>query len=63
MKLEELKSKSEVELQKLLAAGREELRDARFKVSKNELKNVRFIREIKEKIARVLTILNQLKKK
>jgi len=62
MKFDELKAKSEVELQKLLAQSREELRDARFKASKNELKNVRAIRNVKEKIARILTILKQPKK-
>lgn len=63
MKFDELKAKSEVELQKILAQSREELRDARFKASKNELKNVRAIRSVKERIARILTILKQPKKK
>jgi ribosomal protein L29 len=63
MKFDELKAKSEVELQKILAQSREELRDARFKVSRNELKNVRAIRLVKERIARIMTILKQPKKK
>jgi len=62
MKFDELKAKSDVELQKLLAESREELRDARFKASKNELKNIRAIRSVKERIARILTILKQPKK-
>lgn len=63
MKFDELKARSDVELQKLLAQSREELRDARFKASKNELKNIRSIRSVKERIARILTVLKQFKKK
>mgnify|MGYP001568359298 CR=1 FL=1 len=62
MKFEELKVKSAAELQKLLAQSREEMRAARFRASKNELKNIRSIRVIKERIARILTILNGFKK-
>ena len=59
--LKELKLKSVSELQRLLAASREKLRDLRFKDSQNQLKNIREIRALKKKIARILTLLNQKK--
>jgi ribosomal protein L29 len=62
MKFEELKLKNEVELQKILALSREELREARFKVARNELKNIRAIRSIKKLIARTLTVLKNVGK-
>ena len=62
MKFNELKVKSIAELQKLLAQSREEMRAARFRASKNELKNIKLIRAIRERIARILTILNGVKK-
>jgi len=57
--IKELKLKSVVELQKLLALDREKLRDLRFKVSQNQLKNVREIRNIKKRIAQILTFMSQ----
>ena len=59
--LKELKLKSEPELQRLLALNREKLRDLRFKTSQNQLKNIREIRVIKKKIAKILTLINQKK--
>ncbi|MFA5075809.1 MAG: 50S ribosomal protein L29 [Patescibacteria group bacterium] len=58
MKMKEIKEKNLVELQKLLAASREKLRDLRFKVANKQLKDVREVRTIKQGIARVLTELN-----
>ena len=57
--LKELKLKSVAELQKVLASSREKLRDLRFKVSQNQLKNIREVRMLKKKISRILTLLNQ----
>ncbi|MBD3359708.1 MAG: 50S ribosomal protein L29 [Candidatus Buchananbacteria bacterium] len=59
--LKELKLKSEAELHRLLASNREKLRDLRFKVSQNQLKNIREIRQIKKKIAKISTLINQKK--
>jgi large subunit ribosomal protein L29 len=59
--LKELKLKSEAELNRLLVSNREKLRDSRFKVSQNQLKNIREIRNIRKKIAQILTILKQKK--
>ncbi len=60
--LKELKLKSEAELHRLLASNREKLRDLRFKVSQNQLKNIKEIRQIKKKIAKILTLINQKEK-
>ena len=57
--IKELKLKPVIELQKLLALDREKLRDLRFKVSQNQLKNVREIRNIKKRIAQILTFMSQ----
>jgi len=60
--LKELKLKSVLELNKLLALSREQLRDLRFKVSQNQLKNIREFRKLKKKISKILTLINQKKK-
>ena len=60
MDFKELRQKSVPELQRLLAAWREQLRDKRFRVAQGQHKDVREIRELKRDIARVLTQLRQL---
>lgn len=60
--LKELKLKSESELQKMLVSGREKLREMRFKVSQNQLKNLREIRDLKKRNAKILTLINQKRK-
>lgn len=60
--LKELKLKSVSELHNLLASNREKLRDLRFKDSQSQLKNIREIRALKRKSARILTLLNQKNK-
>ncbi|MFA6512346.1 MAG: 50S ribosomal protein L29 [Patescibacteria group bacterium] len=62
MTIKELRMKSRAELEKLLTEQREELRDIRFKVSRDQMKNVRSIRSTKQDIARILTILHTEKK-
>lgn len=59
--LKDLKLKNKVELQKILAVNREKFRDLKFKASQNQLKNVREIRQIKKKIARILSLMNMKK--
>ena len=61
MTIKEYKTKSEKELQNLLAESRDKLRDMKFKVSQNQLKNIRQVREVKKTIAQILTILNSKK--
>ena len=62
MKLKELKTKNEGDLQKLLQEKRDQLLSLRFKVSTNQLKTVRELRLVKKTIARILTLLNANKK-
>ncbi|MCF7860313.1 50S ribosomal protein L29 [Patescibacteria group bacterium] len=58
MEIKELTNKTPAELQKLLAQYREKLRELRFKDSNRQLKNVREIRQVREVIARIFTVLN-----
>jgi len=61
MEFTELSAKNETELRQLLVVNREKLREARFKDSNKQLKNVRELRAVKQLIARILTILNKSK--
>lgn len=59
MEIKELRQKSEIELQKLLKATREQVRDLRFKIAGKQHKDVRDLRETKKMIARILTVLKE----
>lgn len=59
--LKELRGKSKEELQKMLKAQREIVRDLRFKDSNRQLKNVRDLRKAKKEVAKILTVLNEQK--
>lgn len=61
MDYSELKTKSPKELTELLLVKRNELRELRHRVSEQQLKSVRLIRQVRKTIARILTILNQTK--
>jgi ribosomal protein L29 len=61
MEFKELKTKDEKELHKILAQSREKLRDLRFKDANKQLKNVREIRQVREAISQILTLLNEIK--
>ncbi|MFA5155359.1 MAG: 50S ribosomal protein L29 [Patescibacteria group bacterium] len=61
MDQQELKAKSAPELQKLLAATREKLRELRFKDANKQLKDVREIRAARVLVAQILTLLNKQK--
>ena len=61
MDFKEIKTKSEDELKKLLEDSRDKERELRFKDSNHQLKNVREIRNLKQNIARILTLLNKKK--
>lgn len=63
MDVKELRRKSESELQRILAQKRDESREFRFKLAKDEAKNVRKARNSRKDIAQILTILNGRKKK
>ena len=57
MKIDELRQKSKLELQKFLEEQRERLRSFRFDLVSGKVKNVREIRQVRKSIARVLTLL------
>ena len=61
MKINELRQKSEKELKALLQEDREKLRQLRFDLASGKVKNVREIRSKRRDIARILTILKELK--
>jgi len=54
---QEILNKPEAELKRLLAESREQLRELRFRVSANQHKDVREVRELRQRIARILTKL------
>ncbi|MEA3249182.1 MAG: 50S ribosomal protein L29 [Patescibacteria group bacterium] len=56
MKIKELREKSDVELERMLAEFRSKLQDQRFAVAGRRLKRVREMREIKKGIAQILTL-------
>lgn len=58
MEPQHLTGKSEGELQRMLKAEREKLRDLRFRISGGQLKDVRELRVVRKTIARILTALN-----
>lgn len=62
MKIKELRLKTKEELQKLLSEQREKLRTLKFNVALKKIKNVREIRKTKKTIARILTLLNEMRK-
>lgn len=59
MRINELRQKPKVELEKLLQENRERLGALRFDLISGKVKNVREIRKTKKNIARILTILNK----
>lgn len=61
MDIQELRQKTEAELEKMLVELKNKLRDLGFRVARRELKNVREIRVVKRTIAMVLTILSKKK--
>ena len=58
----ELKAKQTPELVKLLKEQRENVRDLRFRISANQHKDVREVREAKQFVAQILTLLNERKR-
>jgi ribosomal protein L29 len=62
MNIKEIKTKTEDQLQKLLAKSREQVRALRFKDTNKQLKNVKEIKMVKKTIAKILTVLNSNKK-
>jgi ribosomal protein L29 len=61
MDFKELKTKSVKDLQELLVAGRDKLRELRFKDANKQLQDVREIRITRQLIAQILTLINKQK--
>jgi len=59
--LKQLKSKSKEELYKLLLDSSKKLQDLKFNLAAGKVKNVRSVRVLKKDIARILTLLNEMK--
>ena len=59
MEINKLRKQSENALKKNLEEARSHLRELRFKVSANQLKGVREIRETRQAVAQILTILKE----
>jgi ribosomal protein L29 len=62
MDVKTLRSKSASALKKELGEIAERLTELQFKLSSNQLKNVREVRKLKQQRARILTVLNEKSK-
>lgn len=60
--IKELQLKGPAQLAKQLAEVREQVREMRFKVSQNQLKEVRKLRVLKKTLSRLMTIAAQKSK-
>ena len=61
MKTAELRQKTKSELEALVRDSREKLRQLYFDLSAGKVKNVREIRRMKKEIARILTLIRNIK--
>ena len=61
MKVEELRKKNTKELNKMVEDLRKKLSDVRFRLSSNKLKNIQEVGNMKKEIARILTIIKEIK--
>lgn len=62
MKLRDLKTKSAAELEKLLMEFCQKKQQLTFKVANKQLKNIRELRLAKKTVARIKTILQEMKR-
>ncbi|KKW33336.1 MAG: 50S ribosomal protein L29 [Candidatus Uhrbacteria bacterium GW2011_GWA2_53_10] len=60
--LQWMRNQSVEALQKALADAEQRLHTLRFRLSSNQLKTVREIREIRQELARISTVLHQKEK-
>lgn len=58
-KIQDLKNKPVVELQKLLRESRERLQILKFDLTAGKVKNVKEIKDLKKNIARIITFVGQ----
>lgn len=59
MKLRELRTKSEGELQTMVRSLKEKSRDLRFQLASGKVKNVREIRQTRKDVAQIMTVLKE----
>ncbi len=59
MEIKDLRDKTDVELDRLLAELRDKVRSMRFRIAARQLNDVREVREAKKSIARILTLRRQ----
>ncbi len=59
MKIKELRDKSDVELERMLAELRSKLQDQRFGLAGRRFKRVREVRDVRKGIARILTLMKE----
>ena len=59
--LEDLRSKNEVELREELVSAKKELFNLRFQNATNQLDNTGRIKEVRRNIARIETVISQIK--
>jgi large subunit ribosomal protein L29 len=57
--VQDLRSKSEAELNEDLVAAKKELFNLRFQNATNQLENTSRIKEVKKNIARILTVITE----
>ncbi len=62
MKISELREKTDLELDRMLADSRNKVRDLRFRVTARQLSDVREIREARKAIAQILTLKRSRRK-
>ena len=62
MDIKDLKKKTKAEMEKMLEEKKVALNAFKFGIAGSKIKNVREGRNIKREIARILTILNEVKK-
>jgi len=60
-KIKDFSSKTKLELQKLLAGYQDKLRQLKFDLISGKIKNVKEIRELRKDIARIKTLLKNIK--
>lgn len=60
-RIKEFREKNIEELKRLLAEKREMVRKLRFEIASKQIKDVRNLRNSKKDVARILTLINELK--
>ncbi|MDP3244422.1 MAG: 50S ribosomal protein L29 [bacterium] len=59
MDIKDLRTKAEAELERLSLEKKEKTRDLRFRVARRELKNLSEIKNVKNDLAQILTVLKE----